>query len=338
MVFINGTAQDRAKILAILNRNFTAAERKLMAGLVVEVKDGAGRGVAAFYQQSVGQFGVGSGSGVRFEIDRIVIAKRFLDDSSPDLAGPNKGLTYDDDALTHEVIHFLRNRDLRRRDTPAGRAGGSGSLLVGTDSDLEEAFTEAETAARGRTAASKRSAGYYHFLEKSRNLPAEIDRSGNVAIQGFIHDRALMHRLVDKEGRLIVSPAVFRREMDAEIGRRARASHQEFGTKQARDTAIARMFKGIKGQRAWKKRVLEQFAKTAISRLQLKGKAEAIDTYRQYRARMQGKPVTVGTHIYSPLANLSEAAVPPIVRGTIRTDPGEIRQWHDGKLSSPVKI
>ena len=327
-VTVQGTNLEKAKVLAILNRNFTAAERKKMAGLSISVKASAGRGVAGFYRQSRGRDG-------GLEFDEIVVAKEYLTDGSPDEQGPNKDLKFRDGTLTHELIHYLRNRDQTREGLAARQTK---SMVVGTDRDLEEAFTEAETAARSRTNPHKRTSGYYVYIAKS-SLPKGVDPEGaNIAVNAFIHDKAITRRLVDKDGELTVDTEEFRRVLIDEARKDKLFAANLLGDLSAKekDRYIRSMFRSVKGKTAWK-RVAENFDKTAISRLKNSGRSEVIDTYWQYKQKLdsKGDEITISTHVYSPTASVSEGNVHDIARGGLPTG-GDLKQWHDGKLK-PTK-
>jgi hypothetical protein len=329
-VSIEGTNVEKSKVVAILNRNFTAAERKKMAGLSISVLPSAGRGVAGYYRQSRG----GWENNVSF--DEIVVAKAYLKDEAPDETGPNKGLTFRDGTLTHELIHYLRNRD----DTREGMAARqSKTFVAGTDRDLEEAFTEAETAARTRTNAPKRTSGYYVYIAPS-SFPKGVDpEKGNASVNAFIHDKAITRRLVDADGRITIDTEELRRVLMDEARKDKKFADDNLLSDlspKEKERYIRSMFRAVKGKTAWK-RVADNFDKTAISRLKNSGRSEVIDTYWQYKQKLDNKggDMTISTHVYAPTASVSMGNAHAIARGGLAPG-GELKQWHDGKLK-PTK-
>ena len=315
-VAILGTKDEREAILTILNRNFTDKERSQLKGLTIEVRRSVGRGIAGFYQR---------GQGASQGWDRIVIEKNWLF-HSPDQAGPDERNPINADVVTHEVIHFLRNRDKWRQGLIARPHPGA---LIGSDSDLEESFTEAETHARLPRPPREGEAGYYGYIRKHPKV-VEESHSGSYdpKFLSMTHDKAKLMG-VDVER---IPPSDLARETDIERGKpMPPATPGTFKTQEQRDKVVRRMFKGLRGKRAPKK-VLKEYENLAISRLSLKGRAEAIDTYWRYKGRLPtGEPVTVATHIYSPDAKVTRATLKETA------DPGigrkqELREWQDGKL------
>ena len=318
-VSIEGTNQERAKVMAVLNRNFTIAERRKMGGLVIQVKANPGRGAAGFYQH-MGSFGAGDTS-----FHRIVVGKAYLDNATPDKGGPNKNLTFKDTTLTHEVIHYLRNVDATRVDMAKRPA----SHLSDTDRDVEEAFTEFETSARSKNRLNNREDGYYNYITEGR-LPDHARLQTNEAplkskaARGFIHDKALHMGLITPGGTLKVTPQQFLIQMD-------QVTLGAPGAKLDDDTA--KLFKGKRGRTAWKQ-ATAKFADSAISRAKIHGKSEVIDTFWQYRSRLDNKDdrspmMHVSTHVYSPKASINRDAVEELAKAGLPKG-GRLYKWNDG--------
>ena len=337
-------AKDKAQreaVLEVLRRNFTARERRLMRGLLIEVKRPRAKGAAGVFQQA-------KQGPVVFE--RIQVDPLFLS-RQPDARGPNAGEKVDQDVLTHELVHFLRRRDPGRRGTLGQRPRPF--FTSGSDRDLEEAMTDAETLARVRQAPTGRRGGYHQHIKKEGKLKAGLPADA-AHDSLLVHDKQVLagitapRTLQEKRGSAKHYPFELAREIDIERGKQAptlpgttkQATTAErvensisFDTASQRDKVVARMFKGRSG-RAADKTVQEHFLKLALAHLQLNGKAEAVDTYWRYRRKHATLgDLTVETHLYSPSANLDRReAIDNIVTAGMSKGNAGVAEWRDGKL------
>ena len=256
----------------------------------------------------------------------------------PNPKGPNQGDTLDDDVLTHEMIHFLRARDKRRKGVSARAFAGS---LGNQDSDVEEAFTDSETLARTWQAPTKKNVGYHAFIKGFRKeLEIDPDRPGGdaaLAKQGAIFDKMLFQGVRDN-GKPLVGPTAMGKEVD-ETRKRGDVSTDEsskqagFAGKVQRDKSVGKMFRGIKGLRA--ARVVErQFPNIAMSHTRLKGRAEVRDTYWKYTSqRPDGERLTVLTHIYSPNMDLDrQFAIRHIANLGLNDSGAGVQEFQDRQL------
>lgn len=341
-VAVIGTKAERDAVVKVILSNFTKKERLVMKGLVIEIKPSIRGNIAGFYQRARGAF----------DSDRIVVGKRFME-QSPDKEGPNKGETVLDNVLTHELIHFLRNHDETRKGTLGARP--SQGAMIGRDKDIEEAFTSAEETARMKVAPTKVDTGYYPFV---RNAPATVGRSPNGDDQtinlrkdsaarkrAVVHDKQILLG-VKSNGGPGVDPGTManliefertlpRSEFSETIGNTVKS-----GTFKSRDDQkkiVGKMFKGRKGVRAHRGTVKE-FPNLAISRANISGAAEALDTYWQYQTRFKGDPLRIATHVFAPSLNPDRKdIIRRIARGGFGGREGRVREWKDGKLV-PARI
>ena len=322
---IVGTEADKRRVLDILMGEFTKRERQLMKGLLIEVVPNAGRGVAGFYQRARGGL----------DYDRIVIGRKYLTVSA-DPHGPMAGISTQDSVVSHEIIHFLRDRDDKR--VGFARRPEQGPML-GSDKDIEESFTSAEEVMRGRQAQTKGPPGYYPYVVKPPKT-GQTETGGRESSANLrIHDKQILMG-VKKNG----GPLVPLSQMNAEIEHTrstersvrladVRKRYKEIGFSSAAefDSAVAKMFKGRKGVRAHRL-TSSEFQNLAIARANIRGRGEAIDTYWKSQARIQGKNVIVATHVYSPDANLDRRAVIRDIASAGIAPPSATKEWQDGKL------
>ena len=117
--------------------------------------------------------------------------------------GDYAGAQTDDSTVVHETIHLLRDIDDKRSGSTAGQrtgAWGNKSFIGARDSnrdqDLEEAMTDAETAARipGRTTPAERVGGYYNHIgtdTEIREIPSSPLAPGHKKrVRVFNYERA----------------------------------------------------------------------------------------------------------------------------------------------------
>ena len=263
IVILGAKGNEANAIREMIDQSFTQREKKLMDNVVIEVKNGAGKGIAGFHQRARGPA----------EFNQIVVDRHWLQ-KDPDKAGPKKGDTKYDSVVVHELIHFLRHRDPKRVGTTAATPYKSGG-----DHDLEEAFTDAETIARTTTAPwGRRGDGYYR---------------GKDALENITHDRQLLLNVRDgsepkhdsgelnKSGRLVTVSGI-------DLG------HAVTGT-DIPEKDLQRMFDNQRGAAAVKS-TDERFPDMKIAKTKIKGSKEAIDTYWKLKNGSQ----TYETHIYAP--------------------------------------
>jgi len=155
------------------------------------------------------------------------------------------------------------------------------------------------------------------------------------------HDKAVLMG-VSKNGGPRVAPRLIAGEVDRERDgtapdfkeeiQAARASFPgaAFASAKDRDQVMGRMFKGKKGIRAYRT-TAERFPELAISRARITGRREAIDTYWEYRATVGGKKLEIGTHIFSPKADVDRARAREIATVNIGVKNRKLWEWRDGK-------
>ena len=330
-VAIIGTEKERKAVQAILNRNFTNAERRLMNGLLIEIGNTGWSGAAGTYQNAK----IGNRS-----FDKIVVGKKWLF-HEPDKHGPRAGDDIYDETLTHELVHHLRYRDPRRQDVMTRRAAAFGSV---EDRDLEETMTDAETLTRMRIAPNRKRAGYYPFIRPRKDLPTEQG-------QLQVHDKQLLMGVV-KNGKPKIRPSAmsmeiyYERELAnpgadspyVEPGQREKSlaaagfsrSRADASHKPDRHRTVHRMFDGRRGVNAIKA-VDRTYPNLAISKARIHGKSEAVDTYMRYKGETQeGVKATVDTHIFSPRADITPEAARSLAT-TFPLEKGKLTEFRDGK-------
>lgn len=137
-----GTEQQRNAVGKAIEKNFTVAEKRIIAGNLITIGH-TPPGVAGYYSQQTDQYHNPIGCA---EI-RINSSYASENDSS---------------VVIHECIHLLRDHDTKR--DPHLRAV---KHYRGRDADLEESMTEAETVSRERPMHKHESGtGYYQYIEK----------------------------------------------------------------------------------------------------------------------------------------------------------------------------
>lgn len=286
-------------IRKVIDRSFTNHEKKLMRGLVIEVKSSAGKGLGGFYQKARGHL----------NIDLIVIQRDSLYQNPP-RNGPLTGETAYDSVLIHELLHFLRAHD-KKRSGAAARTPG--------DKDLEEVFTDAETVARMKTPPwERRGDGYY-------------TGDMNQRFESATHDRQLLLNVRDGEEPKHDSEAMNRAgrrvtRLGRDVDRAARAEKIP-----AAD--LRKMWKGKKGLQAINA-TEERFPHLEVAKAKVEGRAEAVDTYWRLRGESPGgKGQTIETHIYSPDGNPNVQALHKIAAPI----EGELHEFQDGVEVPVVK-
>lgn len=148
IIITGGNALQREQMAEDIRNNFTIAEKKVIAGNLIEIRK-LGRGIA-------GCFIAMSAFGRSYGIPRIQIDPEYVKDS---------------EVIIHEAIHALRAED-KKREGPLKAV----DTYIGKDVDLEEAMTEAETVARQRPFKKhKTGIGYYkHVRLKGKDTETAI--------------------------------------------------------------------------------------------------------------------------------------------------------------------
>ncbi len=299
-VVVIGTKKERDAVQKVINRSFTNHERRLMHGLVIRVQRSAGRGIAGYYRKAEGLA----------NYDEIVIAKPYLF-HDPDKTGPRAGDPVYDDTAIHELIHFLRARDPKR----TGLTASPPRVGVGDDRDIQEALADAETVARMKMAPWRRTAGYYRLIKgDDPHIAATHDRQilANVRKDGVPkHDSS---RVVDAGRRVSKGTDVATAARDEDIP----------------SADLHKMWTGSKGLRA-AKTTDRMFPNLRISKANIQGRGEAIDTYWRLKGRTGGKSQTFHTHIFAPRGNPD----PKALRQIASPMKGLLVEFRDGR---PVKV
>lgn len=329
-VAIIGTPDERAAVAHVLNSNFTNHERRMLKGLSIEVKPRLPPGLAGYYQTS--QMAPGSTG------SKVVIGKGYVF-RKPDAAGPAKDIGIDDAVITHEIIHHLRVVDKsKRQPTSRGVAAGHRSM---EDYDLNEVFTESEAQARIRQSPSSTDAGYHQFL-KEADLPVGV-RAGHPAV---MYDREILRNLYlenpgakDVEGARDRIPRYHPIHLLAIVDTMRTGGWDSLHQTQQHDAlrragfkseveakrVFNRIFKGKKGVNAIK--IVEaQLPNMVLSKLRVKGKVEAIDTYWSYMSAEQRERTL--TQVYSPKADGKRVDAKAIAK---MAPGGQLYEYQDGK-------
>ena len=264
VAIVGARSDEMEAIRKAIDDSFTQRERRLMRGLVIEIRKSAGRGVNGYYQKAVG-FG-------NTNFDQIVIARGALR-MNPPKGGPQKGRSFADSTLVHEVIHFLRAHDKKRTGVTKRPKN------IGRDRDIEETFTDGETIARMKMPPWSRSGGYYPggYVEREVNMT---------------HDRMLVQN-IRKNGKPAQDPSAMRRA-GHRVTRDGRDIEAAAEVEDVKPGTLRKMWKSKKGLPAVKT-VEARFPDMKISKAQLTGHREAVDTY--WRLKKEGQ--TIETHIYS---------------------------------------
>ena len=294
VAIVGAKKEEVEAIRKIIDRSFTQHEKRLMRGVVIEVKHSAGSGIAGFYRKASGSI----------NFDQIVVARDMLKQDPP-RGGPQKGETVYDSTLVHELIHFLRARDQKR----SGAAARSGNLdRFNRDRDIEETFTDGETIARMKTPSwDRRGDGYYPGDRESQRDKITHDRMLLLNVRKGEepkHDPTTMSRAGLRVTRL--------GDEIAEASRRSGIPEPD----------LRKMWKSKKGLPAVKS-TDARFPHLNIARASVRGSKEAIDTYW----RLKGKKHTVLTHIHAPNRRPSVAALHRIAAPT----DGSLTEYQDGR-------
>jgi len=153
-----GTPEQRDAISNGIEKNFTIAEKKMIAGNYITI--GPTRaGVAGYYSQQT------DASARPIGVAEIRINPAYANEK-------------DVSVIVHEAIHLLRDHDETR--DPHLRAT---KKYIGRDADLEESLTEAETVSRERPFNKHKSqCGYYHYLKVSGKTKDDLVYDDRVTI------------------------------------------------------------------------------------------------------------------------------------------------------------
>tara|TARA_R100000808_G_scaffold1155_1_gene5443 strand:- start:10208 stop:15418 length:5211 start_codon:yes stop_codon:yes gene_type:complete len=165
---VMGTEQEKEAVKKILQDNFTEKEQKLLKNATISLTPPSGINVAGVYFE-------------RGSSDLIEVGPRHMRTSGAEThkRGPYKGEGIDDNTLTHEVIHLLRNRDPER--TASAKEQGYHS---GQDQDFEEALTDAETLIRmRRNPGISKGAGYHYLVQGAIDPVTWADESKKLRVR-----------------------------------------------------------------------------------------------------------------------------------------------------------
>tara|TARA_Y100000310_G_scaffold333740_1_gene411902 strand:- start:2468 stop:3754 length:1287 start_codon:yes stop_codon:yes gene_type:complete len=170
VMLIGGTSSQRDSLAKVLSKNFTKKEQEVLAGVLFHIEP-IDQGAAGMYQRAR-VIGAGGSMAV------ITVDPHYANDEGANV-------------IVHEAIHALRDKDVTRlRDLQR-----KGETLVGTDKDLEESLTEAETVGRENPLKShefaSRGGGYYPRL-------GDKVKGGRTTQEVVIDDRIKLTRPKDK--------------------------------------------------------------------------------------------------------------------------------------------
>jgi hypothetical protein len=337
---IKGNAKDRKSVIQVINDNFSNHEKRIMAGLTIDVKANAGQNAAGWYRMAQGK---------GKEHDLITIGRQYLYQTPP-VTGPNQGKEIDDVTLTHELVHYLRARDPKRSKDPlvqrAGIVGGSTYGLSGKDRDLEESFTDSEALVRHTKNPTKLQAGYHQFLKAEQKPGKAAGKDEPLTERQYVvYDKAILMGERNKvNGKFIPKPTAGQLAETASM-----IEQPDYVQKWAGETpdrreelwghrdpnaiykSTSKLFKHKKGANAYNA-ISKAYPSLTLSQLKHSGPVEAIDTYWSYKAVLNNKPVTFSTQIYSPRANITRnEAIDIAVPDKAVKDP-RLGEWRDGKL------
>lgn len=255
VIITGGTQAQRDLVAKTINENFTVAEKKILAGNLIELTN-LGNSVAGLFSMQTVHGGYPFAG-------RIQLNLKYPEEFH--------------DTTIHEAVHALRAQDKSRKGALQHRS------IIGADSDLEEAMTEAETVARERPFRKHQStAGYYQFLPGIRTAPyAEKVQKTTEAVKG---DRITVTK--PKPGN-------------------------------SWDSAPK------KGKRAHKA-VVAHFPDMKISRLSIKGRAEAIDSFFRVE-QANGRQLHV--QVYAPKPRADTAGQ---IRHEMRAQGAKVTEFRDG--------
>ena len=152
-----GTDEQRDAIAQSIEKNYTVAEKKVIAGNLITI-GATPKGVAGYYSQQTDDHNNPIGCA------EIRVNPEYAKEDS--------------DVVIHECIHLLRDHDAKR--DPHLRAV---KKYRGKDADLEESMTEAETVSRQRPFTKDKSpTGYYHYVRSKDKTTGEIIREDRIII------------------------------------------------------------------------------------------------------------------------------------------------------------
>lgn len=257
----------------------------LMARTKDEEKDMRARIDRAFTQKEQREMGLVF---ISVESTRRGTAGTYYPTARPRQIKINPSYETNADVLIHELTHHHRavaeNRQGALKETETYR---------GRDADLEESMTEAEAITREKPFDKK--AGYYSFLDQK---PTERLRSQ-------FEDRNILTGYETTTAKKKFG------ELDKTV---------EDKIKITEDNRAKLSKKNVRGVRAIRK-VEKEYPDTNISKLKIKGNAEAIDTFHEYQ---KGK-AKIKIQEYNPKA---KKVVPPQIEGLLKKD---MYEWKDGK-------
>ena len=261
----------------------------LMARTPKEEKDMRGRIDKAFTKKEQKEMGL-----VFISVTNTPrgIAGRYYPDANPKQVQVDPDFADTSDVLIHELVHHHRN-------VAKDRTGALKHIKrwEGRDKDLEESTTEAETLAREKPF-DKSKAGYY---------PSLTHVKGVEKTRAEFKDRKLFSGYDTTSVRKRFGKLDKTEDGKLEISERNREKLSK---------------KNIRGKRAINK-VNKEYPESEISRLKIKGKVEAIDTFHEYEDEAGKTQLKVQS--YNPKAKKVKA---PIVKGLKKKN---LYEWKDGK-------
>jgi len=220
------------------------------------------------------------------------IAGRYYPDANPKQVQVDPDFVDTSDVLIHELVHHHRN-------VSESRTGALKHIKRwdGEDRDLEESTTEAETLAREKPF-DKSKAGYYGSLKHVKGVEkTRAEFKDRKRFSGY--DTTSVRK---RFGKLDMTD-----DGKLEISERNRAKLSK---------------KNIRGKRAINK-VNREYPESEISRLKIKGRVEAIDTFHEYEDEAGKTRMKIQS--YNPKAKKVKA---PEVKGLKKKN---MYEWKDGK-------
>lgn len=225
---------------------------------------------------------------ISVESTRRGVAGSYYPSSRPRQVNISPSFVDNADVLIHELTHHHRavaeNRQGALKET---------KVYHGKDADLEESMTEAEALTREKPFDKK--AGYYSFLDKK---PTEKIRSQ-------FEDRNVLTGYESTTAKKRFGELEKTKEDKIKI------------TDENRGKLSKRNVRGIRAIR----KVEKEYPNTNISKLKIKGKVEAVDTFHEYQ-KGKGK---IKIQEYNPTGRKVK---PPTIKGLGKKD---FFEWKDGK-------
>jgi len=175
-----GTEQQRDAVGQSIEKNFTVAEKRIIAGNLITIGH-TPPGVAGYYSQQTDRYHNPVGCA---EI-RINTSCASENDSS---------------VVIHECIHLLRDHDVKR--DPHLRAVKN---YRGRDADLEESMTEAETVSRERPMHKHESGtGYYQHIKSKDKSASGLILDDRVVINASALKKSKYNDLTPEEKKKVL--------------------------------------------------------------------------------------------------------------------------------------